>query len=139
MPLTCKIISQDRPVFTGPVDMVMAPGTEGLLGILPHHQPVLTTLKLGEVLVRQGGREEVFAISGGVMEVLPDSVIILADAAERAEEIDLARADAARRRVEEALHSVPLNSEAHLSAEAALQRSLLRLQVGRRRKVTGGR
>ncbi len=135
MPIRCEIVSQDRPVFEGDVDIVVAPGTDGEMGILPHHAPLLTTLKPGVLRVRTSGREESFAISGGVMEVRPDIVTVLADAAERAEEIDVSRAEEARRRAEESLRSgLDRNSEAYLAAEAALRRSSLRLQVARRRR-----
>ena len=71
MPIRVEIVSQDRPVFEGDVDIVVAPGEDGEMGILPHHAPLLTTLKPGVLKVRTGGREEVFAIAGGVMEVQP--------------------------------------------------------------------
>jgi F-type H+-transporting ATPase subunit epsilon len=105
------------------------------MGILPHHAPLLTTLKPGVLKVRTGTHEEVFAISGGVMEVQPALVTVLADAAERADEIDISRAEEARQRAEASLAAgVPANSEAYLAAEAALRRSNLRLQVARRRR-----
>jgi F-type H+-transporting ATPase subunit epsilon len=136
MPIRCEIVSQDRLVFEGDVDIVVAPGTDGEMGILPHHAPLLTTLNAGALRVRYLGREEVFAISGGVMEVQPTIVTVLADAAERAEEIDISRAEEARRRAEESLRAgVPRNSEAYLAAESALRRSNLRLQVARRRRL----
>jgi F-type H+-transporting ATPase subunit epsilon len=135
MPIRCEIVSQDRPVFEGDVDIVVAPGADGEMGILPHHAPLLTTLKPGVLRVRTSGREESFAISGGVMEVRPDIVTVLADAAERADEIDISRAEEARRRAEESLRSgLDRNSEAYLAAESALRRSSLRLQVARRRR-----
>ena len=135
MPIRVEIVSQDRPVFEGDVDIVVAPGEDGEMGILPHHAPLLTTLKPGVLKVRAGGHEELFAISGGVMEVQPTLVTVLADAAERAEEIDISRAEEARKRAEASLLAgVPRNSEAYLSAEAALRRSNLRLQVARRRR-----
>jgi F-type H+-transporting ATPase subunit epsilon len=137
MPIRCEIVSQDRLVFEGDVDIVVAPGTDGEMGILPHHAPLLTTLQPGTLRVRTQGGEQVFAISGGVMEVQPTIVTVLADAAERAEEIDISRAEEARRRAEESLRSgVPHNSEAYLAAEAALRRSNLRLQVARRRRLS---
>jgi len=134
MTIRCEIVSQDRPVFEGEVDMIVAPGSDGVMGILPHHAPLLTTLKPGELKVRYQGREDIFVVSGGVMEVRPDIVTVLADAAEHADEIDLARAEEARQRAEESLKSRPPGSEAYLAAEAALHRSNLRLQVGRRRR-----
>ncbi len=138
MPIRCEIVSQDRTVFEGDVDIVVAPGAEGEMGILPHHSPLLTTLKPGVLKIRRGGSEEVFAISGGFMEVRPDIVTVLADAAEHAEEIDVARAEEARRRAEEAMRAgPPPGSEAFLAAEMALRRSNLRLQVARRRRTPG--
>jgi F-type H+-transporting ATPase subunit epsilon len=135
MPIRAEIVSQDRSVFEGDVDILVAPGTDGEMGILPHHAPLLTTLRAGVLRVRTGAREEVFAISGGVMEVRPDIVTVLADAAERADEIDISRAEEARRRAEASLAAgVPPNSEAYLAAEAALRRSNLRLTVARRRR-----
>jgi F-type H+-transporting ATPase subunit epsilon len=135
MPIRVEIVSQDRPVFEGDVDIVVAPGADGEMGILPHHTPLLTTLKPGILRVRTQGREEVFAISGGVMEVQPTLVTVLADSAERADEIDVSRAEEARRRAEASLAAgVPPSSEAYLAAEAALRRSNLRLQVARRRR-----
>jgi F-type H+-transporting ATPase subunit epsilon len=136
MPIRCEIVSQDRLVFEGEVDIVVAPGTDGEMGILSHHAPLLTTLQHGVLKVRRGGREELFAISGGVMEVRPDIVTVLADAAEHAEEIDVARAEEARRRAEEAMRAgPPPGSDAYLQAEMALRRSNLRLQVARRRRA----
>src|SRR5512143_2513140 len=103
MTIRCEIVSQDRTVFEGDVDNVVLPGTEGEMGVLPHHAPLLTTLKYGVVKVRRQGREQIFAVSGGVAEIQPDIVTVLANAAENVYEIDLARAEAAKRRAEEAL------------------------------------
>jgi len=138
MPIRCEIVSQDRTVFEGDVDMVVLPGAAGEMGILPHHAPVLTTLKFGVVKVRRAGQEDVFAVAGGVAEVQPDLVTVLADAAENVEEIDIARAEFARKRAEEAItKGVPKDADALLSMEAALRRSTLRLDVVRRyRKQT---
>jgi F-type H+-transporting ATPase subunit epsilon len=137
MPIRCEIVSQDRMVWEGDADMVTLPGTDGEMGILPHHAPLLSTLQFGVIKVRTQGREEVFAVSGGVAEVQPDIVTILADAAENVAEIDVARAQAARDRAEEILKSgPPPNTDAYLAIEAALRRSNLRLDVARRfRKV----
>jgi F-type H+-transporting ATPase subunit epsilon len=137
MPIRCEIVSQDRLVFEGDVDIVVAPGAEGEMGILPHHAPLLTTLKHGVLKIRRHGDEEIFAISGGVMEVRPDIVTVLADAAEHADEIDLARAEEARKRAEESLKAgPPPGSDAFIAAEMALRRSNLRLQVAQRRRRT---
>ena len=113
--------------------MVIAPGIEGQLGILPHHAPLMTTLEMGELRAKKNKEEFSLAISGGFLEVRPDRVIVLADAAERAEEIDLARAEAAKRRAEERLlHPTPNLDLAR--AEAALRRALTRLRVAERRR-----
>ena len=133
MPIRCEIVSQDRTVFQGDADMVLLPGAAGEMGILPHHAPVLTTLKYGVVRVRQAGADQIFAVAGGVAEVRPDLVTVLADAAENVEEIDVKRAQFAKKRAEEALaKGVPLESDALLNIEAALRRSNLRLDVVRR-------
>ena len=92
MTIRCEIVSQDRTVFEGDVDIVVLPGTDGEMGILPKHSPVLTTLKYGIIKVRKGGNEELFTVAGGVAEIQPDIVTVLADAAENVEEIDVARA-----------------------------------------------
>ena len=103
MTIRCEIVSQDRTVFQGDVDSVLLPGAAGEMGILPHHAPVLTTLKYGVIKVRRGGNEELFAVAGGVAEVQPTIVTVLADAAENVEEIDVIRAKAAKKRAEDAL------------------------------------
>jgi F-type H+-transporting ATPase subunit epsilon len=140
MPIRCEIVSQDRTVFAGDVDIVVLPGAAGEMGVLPHHAPVLTTLKYGAVRVRRGGKEDVFAIAGGVAEIQPDIVTVLADAAENVEEIDVFRAEEARRRAQEALaKGIPQDSDAYLAMEAALRRSTLRLDVVRRYRRGGNR
>ncbi len=140
MPIRCEIVSQDRVVFQGEADMVILPGSAGQLGVLPHHAPVLTTLKYGVVTVRRGGSEQVFAVAGGVAEVQPDLVTVLADAAENVEEIDIRRAEFARKRAEEALAKGPAReSDALLNIEAALRRSNLRLDVVRRYRKSQNR
>ena len=134
MPIRCELISQDRIVFQGDVDIVILPGSAGELGILPHHSPLLTTLDYGIIKVRQGEREQVFAVAGGLAEILPDNVTILADAAENADEIDVVRAEAAKKRAETALASAALPEPDKLFAEAALRRSTLRLDVVKRHR-----
>jgi F-type H+-transporting ATPase subunit epsilon len=137
MPIRCEIVSQDRTVFQGDADMVILPGAAGEMGILPRHAPVLTTLKYGVVRVRQMGVDHVFAVAGGVAEVQPDLVTVLADAAENVDEIDVKRAQFAKKRAEEALaKGVPLEADALLHVEAALRRSNLRLDVARRYRRT---
>ena len=133
MTIRCEIVSQDRTVFTGEVDIVVLPGAAGEMGILPKHAPVLTTLKYGIVKVRKGGKEQLFTVAGGIAEVQPDIITILADAAENVEEIDEARAEAARKRAEEVLaKGVPADTDTYLAMEAALRKSNLRLDAVRR-------
>ncbi len=127
------IVTAERVVFSEDVNVVVAPGVEGQLGILPHHAPLMTMLLPGELLVRKGGEEFSLAISGGFLEVRPDRIIVLADAAERVEEIDVARAEEAKRRAEELLRTHPPEVDETL-AEAALRRSLARLKVVERRR-----
>ncbi|MFN2216941.1 MAG: ATP synthase F1 subunit epsilon [Anaerolineales bacterium] len=138
MSIRCEIVSQDRMVYEGDADMITLPGTDGEMGILPHHSPLLTTLRFGFVKVRKKDKEEIFAVAGGVAEVQPDLVTILADAAENVEEIDTARAEEARKRAEEFLaQGVPADTDAYLKMEAALRRSTLRLDaVNRYRRAT---
>jgi F-type H+-transporting ATPase subunit epsilon len=128
-----EIVTAERVVFSEDVDVVIAPGIEGQLGLLPHHAPLMTTLEPGELLVRKGKEEFSLAITGGFVEVRPDRIIILADAAERVEEINVARAEEAKRRAEERLKERAPEVDL-LRAEAALRRSLMRLEVAARRK-----
>jgi F-type H+-transporting ATPase subunit epsilon len=137
MTIRCEIVSQDRTVFQGDVDIVILPGAAGEMGILPHHAPVLTILKYGVIKIRKEGKEELFAVAGGMAEVQPEIVTILADAAENIEDIDITRALAAKKRAEDALAKLkPEEHDTYLTMEAALRRSNLRLDVARRyRKV----
>lgn len=139
MPIRCEIVSQDRMVYQDDADMVLIPGSEGVMGILPNHAPVLTALKFGVITIRSKGQEEYFTIAGGVAEIQPTIITILADAAENVDEIDVTRAEAARKRAEEILaKGVPADTDAYLAIEAALRRSNLRLDAARRfRKRTG--
>ncbi|MCX6010437.1 MAG: F0F1 ATP synthase subunit epsilon [Chloroflexi bacterium] len=132
--LRLEIITAERQVFADDVNVVVAPGIEGELGILPHHAPLMTMLKPGELLIRKDGEETYMSVSGGFLEVRPDKVIILADACERAEEIDITRAEEAKRRAEERLKTHPPGLDV-AQAQATLLRSLIRLRVaGRRRR-----
>jgi len=131
--LKLDIVTAERVVYSDEADVVVAPGIDGQLGILPHHAPLMTTLQPGELRVRKGGEEFSLAISGGFLEVRPDRVIILADTAERAEEIDVSRAEEAKRRAEERLrHPTPEVDVAQ--ADAAMRRALARLQVVEQRR-----
>jgi F-type H+-transporting ATPase subunit epsilon len=126
-------VSQDHRVFSGDVNEVIAPGVEGQLAILPKHAPLMTVLNPGEVVVRRAGEDELFfAVSGGWMEVRPDKVTILARTAERSDEIDLQRAEAARERAAELL-AQGVAREERPSLDMALKRSQIRLKVARRR------
>jgi F-type H+-transporting ATPase subunit epsilon len=120
-------------VYEGDVDIVVLPGTDGEMGILPHHAPLLTTLKFGLIKVRTSNDEQVFTVAGGVAEIQPSIVTVLADAAENVQEIDVARAEAARQRAADALASVKNEDvDAYLALEAALRRSNLRLDAAKR-------
>jgi F-type H+-transporting ATPase subunit epsilon len=133
MSIRCEIVSQDRMVFAGDADIVVLPGTDGEMGILPHHAPLLTTLKYGIIRVRLQGQETLFTVAGGFAEIQPDLITILADAAENVEEIDVSRAQAARKRAEESLSKgIPANTDSYLNIEAALRKSNLRLDAVRR-------
>jgi F-type H+-transporting ATPase subunit epsilon len=125
-------VSQDHMVFSGEVSEVIAPGSEGQLGILPKHAPLMTVLAPGEVIVRRPGEEDLyFAVSGGWMEVLPIKITILARTAERPEEISERRAEEARERAERLLvQGVPREQRSDL--ETALRRSQIRLKVVRK-------
>ncbi len=127
------IVTAERVVFSDDVDVIVAPGIEGQLGVLPHHAPLMTILQSGELLIKKGGEEFSLAITGGFLEVRPDRVVILADAAERADEIDIARAEEAKRRAQEWL-SRPMPDVDAARADAALRRALMRLTVAQRRR-----
>jgi F-type H+-transporting ATPase subunit epsilon len=127
------VVTAEREVFSDEVDEVIAPGVEGQLGILPHHAPLMTMLLPGELLIKKGGEEFYLAISGGFIEARPDRIIVLADAAERVEEIDVARAEEAKSRAEARLAERPPGVDM-ARAEAALRRSLIRLRVAERRR-----
>lgn len=133
MPIRCEIVSQDRMVFEGDADIVLLPGEAGQMGILPNHAPLLSTLRFGILTVRHKGVEEHFTIAGGVVEVQPDIITVMADAAENVREIDVARAETARRQAEKTLkEGPPPDTDAYLAMEAALRRSNLRLEAVQR-------
>lgn len=123
------IVAAERVVYTDDVDSVLLPGVEGELGILPGHTPLLTVLKPGVLRVKKGDEEILIAVSGGFAEVEGKRVIILADAAERAEEIDEARAEAARQRATLALSDRKVDNVDFAKIEVSLRRSLVRLKV----------
>jgi len=131
--IKCDIVTVERLVYSDEVDMVVAPGTMGTLGILPKHTPLITALEAGELRLKKGEEEERFAVSGGYMEVRPDRVIVMADTAEHAEEIDEARAEEARQRAEQLLKERPPDMD-RAAIEGALRRSRVRLNVARKRR-----
>ena len=141
MPLTVEIVTAERVVRVEQgVDVLIAPGSEGQLAILPRHAALMTTLDAGPLTFRRGSDESDFAVSGGFMEVRDNRVTILADAAEAAEEIDIARAEAARARAEERMKRVREQNVRDVDiarAAAAIQRSLVRLRVAERRRGRG--
>ncbi len=139
MPLLLEIVTPERLAFAGEVDAVVLPGSDGELGILPHHAPLVSTLGVGELRFRIGGVEESLAIFGGFLQVRPDKVVVMAELADSASEIDLEAAQEARREAERALEG-GYDEGADLSAaRAALQHALLRLRVAERRHREGPR
>jgi F-type H+-transporting ATPase subunit epsilon len=134
MPIKLEIVTVERKLYEDDVDMVVAPGSEGVLGILPHHTPLLTSLTFGELVARKGDREEAFAIGGGYMDVQPDKVTVLADVAEQADEINVERARAARDRALQQIEAGNLSMDDMIRAEAAMRRAMIRLKVGERRR-----
>ena len=131
--LHLEIVTAERRLYSEDVDMVVAPGGDGEMGILPHHAPLLTTLKEGVLRVKRGGTEELFSIGGGFMEVQPDRVIVLADAAEHADEIDIARAEEARRRAEQMVRERPAGVDLEATL-ASLRRAQIRMSIAQRRR-----
>lgn len=139
MTVQCDIVSAEKQLFSGLVEMVVASGSEGDLGILPGHAPLLTGLKPGPVrIIKQGGEEEVFYVNGGFLEVQPKVVTVLADAAARAHDMDEAAAEEARQRAKEALEGK--NTEMDYSAAAAqLAESVAQLRaIHQMKKKFGG-
>lgn len=132
-PIRLEVVTAERVVFSEDVETVVAPGIEGQLGLLPHHAPLMTILHTGELRVRKGGEEFSLAVSGGFLEVRPERIIVLADVAERADEIDLARAEEAKSRAQEELKHRPPGVDL-AQAEAALARALVRLKIAGRRR-----
>jgi F-type H+-transporting ATPase subunit epsilon len=130
-----EFIAQERIILQDDVSMVIAPGAGGVLGILPRHAPLMAVIAPGELVVKKEGQaDRYYAVGGGFMEVRPDKVILLARSGESAEEIDLTRAQEARRRAEELLAGSEMDSaERRRVMELALRRSRVRLKVAERR------
>jgi F-type H+-transporting ATPase subunit epsilon len=140
MPLLLEIVTPERLAYSDTVDAVNLPGIEGELGVLPHHAPLVSMLGVGELRIRKGGAEESFAIVGGFLQVRPDKVVVMAETADMASEIDLEKAQQARREAERALEGAVQADAVDLSAaRAALQHALLRIRVAERRHREGPR
>ena len=139
MPLHLEIVTPERLAYSDEVDMVLVPGSEGELGILPHHTPLVSLLGVGELKIRKGGSEEVFAIAGGFLQVRPDKVVVMAETAEIDSDIDLERAQKARAEAEKALEGGFVESADLSAARAELQRALVRIRVAERRRREGPR
>jgi F-type H+-transporting ATPase subunit epsilon len=139
MPLQLEIVTPERLAYSDEVDSVQLPGSQGELGVLPHHAPLISTLGVGELRIRKGGAEESFAIVGGFLQVRPDRVVVMAETADMASEIDLEKAQEARREAEKALESGYQEGADLAAARAALQQALLRIRVAERRHREGPR
>ena len=136
MTIELEIVTQERKVYNEQVDTVNLPGIMGRMGILPNHAPLLTVLDFGEVIIRRDGKEEYFAIGGGIAEINPDKVIILADSADHAEEIDEQKAEEARQAAAKAMEEgVPEDPEQYRMLEAQLRREQLRVDISRKRRT----
>jgi F-type H+-transporting ATPase subunit epsilon len=136
MPIRVEVVTQDKTVFEEPeADIVVIPGSEGVMGILPRHAPVITTLGYGEMIVRKGGAEERFAVYGGVVDIRPDEVIVLADLAESAFDLDAEAVAAARERAARMIEE-GLPPEENREATLALRRAEIGLRI--QRKIQAG-
>ena len=139
MTVLLEIVTPERLAYSDEVDAVVLPGSEGELGVLPHHAPLLTTLGIGELRYRKGGQEESFAIVGGFLQVRPDRVVVMAETADMASEIDLEKAQEARREAEKVLETGFVEAADLAAARASLQQALLRIRVAERRHREGPR
>ncbi len=139
MPIHLEIVTPEKRAYSDDVDSVVLPGSEGELGILPHHAPLISQLGVGELRIRKGGTEESFAIVGGFVQVRPDRVVVMAETADLAAEIDLERAEEARRDAERALEAGFVEPADLAQARAALQAALVRIRVAERRHREGSR
>jgi F-type H+-transporting ATPase subunit epsilon len=139
MPIQLEIVTPERLAYEDEVDMVLVPGIDGELGILPHHTPLVSLLGVGELKIRKGAEEESFAIAGGFLQVRPDKVVVMAETAEIGSDIDLDRAERARAEAEKALESGYVEGADLSAARAELQRALVRIRVAERRRREGPR
>jgi F-type H+-transporting ATPase subunit epsilon len=139
MPLRLEIVTPEKLAYEDDVDMVLVPGIDGEMGILPHHTPLVSLLGVGELKIRKGGSEESFAIAGGFLQVRPDKVVVMAETADLAAEIDLEKAQQARAEAERALEAGYVEGADLSAARAELQRALIRIRVAERRHREGPR
>jgi F-type H+-transporting ATPase subunit epsilon len=138
MPIRLEIVTGEHEVYSDDVDSVVAPGVDGEMGILPKHAALMTVLQPGELRVTKGGQEVLMAVTGGFLEVLPHKITILADTAERAEDIDEARAEKARQRAQEYLAAAARGDQIDVArAQAAMRRASVRLKVAQKKKRRG--
>jgi F-type H+-transporting ATPase subunit epsilon len=138
MKFKLEIVTPERLMFSDDIDVLTTPTTQGEISIMAHHVPLVTMIAPGEIKIKKNKETSFMTITGGFIQVAMNKVTILADAAERAEEIDIDRAEAARERARKMLAEKHLDSISHADAVAALQRSLLRLKVARHRTSRGG-
>jgi len=139
MPILLEIVTPEGLAYSDQVDSVNVPGSEGELGILPHHAPLLAMLGVGELRIKKAGGDESFAIAGGFVQVRPDKVVVMAEMADMASEIDLERAHEARKEAERAIETGFHEASDLVAARAALQQALLRIRVAERRHREGPR
>ncbi len=133
MPIPLRVVSVERSLFEGDVDFILANGADGEVGIMPNHAPLMTSLKPGTLKITQGDKETLLFVGGGFLEVLPDRVTVLADTAERAEEISIERAEEARKRAQEKLAGTLTTSE-EVEFQQALAMAEARLRLARARR-----
>jgi len=137
MPIHLELVTQEEKVFEEPeADIVLVPAVEGEMGVLPNHAPVLTTLSFGELIVRKGAAEERFAVYGGVVDVRPDKVVVLADLAESSFALDLEKAQEAREQARQALDDAPGEAE-NREAIMALRRANLAVRISQKIRSRG--
>lgn len=139
MPIRLEIVTPEKRAYSDDVDAVVLPGSEGELGILPHHAPLISLLGAGELRIRKGATEESFAIVGGFVQVRPDKIVVMAETADLAAEIDIERAQEARREAERALEAGLAEPADLAPARASLQAALVRIRVAERRHREGPR
>ena len=133
MPIALRVVSVERSLFEGDVDFIIANGADGELGILPRHAALMTSLKPGPLKITQGDKETLLFVGGGFLEVLPDRVTVLADTAERADEISIEKAEEARKRAQEKLAGT-LSTAEETEFQQALAMAEARLRLARARR-----